>query len=163
MPRQSDHRLTSLKQPSTRSCDACSACCTVPAISCLAKPAGITCEHLRNDTTDSKVDAEPGRCSIYASRPEPCAGFVCVWLRDTIGLLEEEDRPDRSGLLFTASTPDPQGRQSLEAREVRPRAFQTARAKEILEHAQTLVPVRLVQFEDIGRSTPQATPVRQSA
>ena len=64
----------------------------------------------------------PTGCAIYEKRPEPCAGYFCLWLfegrPDLIGdskkiigqpdaefrsILKEEERPDKSGLLFEAS------------------------------------------------------------
>ncbi len=100
MSNRSDYQLNTIKNEKTRSCGNCDACCTVLSISCLDKPAGVRCSHLIQNSEDQ---AGAGACSIYDDRPEPCAGFVCVWLRDNIGLLSEEDRPDLSGILFTAS------------------------------------------------------------
>ena len=38
-------------------------------------------------------------CAIYENRPEdPCVGFQCGWLQDP-GLLPDEMRPDRSGVI----------------------------------------------------------------
>jgi hypothetical protein len=50
---------------------------------------GPACRHLdgRNSTA---------RCSIYADRPGACRQYTCLW-RD--GLFDEEDRPDKSGVI----------------------------------------------------------------
>jgi hypothetical protein len=37
-----------------------------------------------------------GNCKINPTKPEVCKGYVCLWLA---GYGDEEDRPDRSGIL----------------------------------------------------------------
>ncbi|OKO83916.1 hypothetical protein AC629_21985 [Bradyrhizobium sp. NAS80.1] len=61
------------------------------AIEALAKPTNAWCPHCR-----------PGRgCAIYATRPDECADFACLWLVND--LLDERWKPSRSKLVLTAS------------------------------------------------------------
>ncbi|MEM9418559.1 MAG: hypothetical protein AAGA25_05810 [Planctomycetota bacterium] len=55
----------------------------------LAKPAFTACPH----------ECGSG-CNAYASRPTSCRDFRCLWLD---GHLEEEDRPDKLGVIFTTT------------------------------------------------------------
>lgn len=72
-----------------RRCGQCSACCTVKSVP------GVTaalerCPHL----------AQPGRCAVYAERPEPCRTFYCGW---RVGIGGPLDRPDRAGFFLDAA------------------------------------------------------------
>jgi len=69
--------------PAKRSCGTCSLCCTVMGVEELKKPRDHRCEFLN----------VLGRCSCYATRPQSCADFECLWLQ---GLWPEKLRPDRS-------------------------------------------------------------------
>jgi hypothetical protein len=71
----------------TRRCGECTVCCHALAIPELQKPTNSPCQHLG------------GRCTIYKQRPQRCRTYFCAW-RNGIG--EDEDRPDRGGLLLTA-------------------------------------------------------------
>jgi hypothetical protein len=55
----------------------------------LTKPSGVVCPNCSGTG-----------CKIYASRPQTCRDFVCEWRRLT--LLDEDWRPDRSGVLITS-------------------------------------------------------------
>jgi hypothetical protein len=77
-----------------RSCGPCTACCRVPAIEVLAKPAGILCGHSTGIA-----------CGIYPDRPETCVRWHCLWRK--IGALPDELRPDRSGVMFAIETSAP--------------------------------------------------------
>ena len=72
----------------TRSCDECQVCCELPMVAALKKPMFTRCDH----------QCAQG-CGIYGKRPDPCRAFECVWLRGD-ALLEDEDRPDRMGLMI---------------------------------------------------------------
>lgn len=77
-----------------RECGACTACCTVPTIEPLGKPADTLCSHCTS-----------GGCSIYESRPVPCRTFFCGWRR--IKALPDNLRPDRCGfVLMTEYNPN---------------------------------------------------------
>ena len=82
-------------------CGTCTACCRIFEIPELAKPAGKWCEH-----------CEIGRgCTIYATRPEVCREFECLWLLsqqrdDPREHLAPELRPDRCKVVFSPSTND---------------------------------------------------------
>jgi len=59
-----------------RSCGECSLCCFAPSIPSIGS----------------------GSCGIYEEeRPPACSNYKCLWI---LGLLEEEDRPDRIGVIF---------------------------------------------------------------
>ncbi len=76
-----------------RQCDGCTACCTALAVAELNKPRYQRCAHL----------GDTGGCNNYAQRPGACRDYRCLWLE---GHLTENDRPDRLGVIFTA-TADP--------------------------------------------------------
>jgi hypothetical protein len=69
-----------------RTCGDCHACCVVPEIEHLGKPALVPCRHL----------CDQG-CQIYAERGEVCRGFQCIWLRGAMGV---GNRPDKLGVFF---------------------------------------------------------------
>lgn len=80
--------LTNLPIPN-RQCDGCTVCCEVLHIQQLEKPSWQLCKHACNG------------CNIYDNRPQTCKDFNCLWLA---GYLEgEARRPDKLGLMFTAS------------------------------------------------------------
>ena len=69
-----------------RDCGGCTVCCTILAVNGMTE-AGEPC----------KNQCEAG-CAIYAERPRPCRSFDCLW---RLGVGEEDDRPDKSGVMFT--------------------------------------------------------------
>ncbi|MEM1027485.1 MAG: hypothetical protein AAGJ38_05325 [Planctomycetota bacterium] len=73
----------------TRACGSCTACCHSLVIEELGKPAFSACAH----------ECEAG-CNAYASRPASCRDFRCLWLD---GHLDEKDRPDKLGVIFTTT------------------------------------------------------------
>ena len=77
----------------SRACGDCAACCHVPPIPEVEKPACTNCRHLR--TTVQEI----GRCGVYATRPDRCASYRCLWL-DAPDVLPEGSRPDRLGVIF---------------------------------------------------------------
>jgi hypothetical protein len=72
-----------------RTCGECYRCCVAFGISEIKKHQDKACRHLdgRNPTA---------RCSIYANRPMACQTYTCLW-RD--GHFDEDDRPDKSGVI----------------------------------------------------------------
>jgi hypothetical protein len=66
-----------------RSCGTCNLCCTVQGVAEIAKPINVKCSHLNT----------MGRCGIYATRPESCRTYKCLWLR---GYLPENMKPVKS-------------------------------------------------------------------
>jgi hypothetical protein len=76
-----------------RSCGGCNACCSELEITALEKPAGVLCSSWRTGSG----------CSVYATRPDACRSFRCLWLD---GMFDKRTRPDKSGLLcgFKATT-----------------------------------------------------------
>ena len=109
-----------------RSCGDCQACCSLLGVKGLPtypnsyKPPRQRCEH--QCTTG---------CAIYEDRPAPCAEFSCHW---RLGLIagDERRRPDRFGVMFTAT--DDRGRgQLLVATEVTPGSLEQGAALHTLQ------------------------------
>ncbi len=73
-----------------RACGDCVACCQVLNINepDMVKPADQLCMHCTGTG-----------CGVYASRPQVCRTWDCVWRR--IDSMPPETRPDRLGVLFT--------------------------------------------------------------
>lgn len=57
----------------------------------LSKPPGEACKH-----------AMAKGCAVYPARPGGCREFNCIW---RFGLLDTEDRPDKSGVVFDLTEP----------------------------------------------------------
>jgi len=74
------------------SCDGCTACCKVMKVRELDKPANTWCRHCT-------IGAG---CGIYATRPESCRVYECVWLQSQRGgrPLPLELRPDTSRVVM---------------------------------------------------------------
>jgi hypothetical protein len=67
-----------------RACGTCMMCCKVPHIKAFDKPAGVWCAH-----------AAAGKgCAIYASRPDECRAFYCLWMQDAS--FGPEWKPDKA-------------------------------------------------------------------
>lgn len=74
-------------------CGDCYACCIHLGVEELHKMLQVTCKHLTGANGPDK------RCGIYASRPEACAVYKCVW---RMGLLKGGGlRPTDSGVIVT--------------------------------------------------------------
>jgi Fe-S-cluster containining protein len=102
----------------------------------LNKPAGQRCEH----QTDQG-------CGNYEHRPEACRGWFCMWVRDTKGIFSDAHRPDRLGVFFTASAPDPlTRRQTLHAHEVSRGAAESAEARRVIQMLGQMVPVQIIPW-----------------
>lgn len=72
-----------------RTCGECYRCCVAFGIRELKKHQDQACRHF-----DGRYPT--ARCSIYADRPAACRQYTCLW-RD--GLFDDEDRPDKSGVI----------------------------------------------------------------
>lgn len=86
-------------------------------------------------------------CAIYATRPQSCAGYQCLWLLEAdpeakapIRFLREEERPDKTGVMFEISAlggesefEKQSGFPFLIAKEVRPLAFEGYWGQKILK------------------------------
>ena len=73
--------------PTTRTCGACRGCCLPWAVPEVGKLDAAWCPK-----------STPGDgCTIYATRPDACKKFACVWLN---GKGEESDRPDVLGVMM---------------------------------------------------------------
>ena len=59
--------------PTTRSCDGCDLCCTAVGVEdgVVQRKPGVRCSFLKGEAGHN--------CSIYASRPDTCGAFVCLW------------------------------------------------------------------------------------
>nr|ACN58747.1 hypothetical protein AKSOIL_0069 [uncultured bacterium BLR3] len=82
-----------------RECGSCTMCCKALKIDVpqLKKLAAVACEHC----------AEGVGCKIYETRPPVCKGWYCGWRR--MGYLNDEWRPDRSGVLIDVVGGEDQG------------------------------------------------------
>jgi uncharacterized cysteine cluster protein YcgN (CxxCxxCC family) len=78
--------------PPSRECGTCRACCEYLAIPDLGKPADVLCSY---------YDTEKCNCSIYEKRFDVCRNYQCFWLNHPHILTEDEQRPDRLGVIFT--------------------------------------------------------------
>lgn len=105
----------------SRACGDCRACCTTHGVpQKINKPAFTSCVH----------ECATG-CAIYPKRPGPCRAFRCLWLD---GLLDDEDRPDRSGLVLTEGKSLPLGGGPLlVAHALKPGAHETESGKRVVE------------------------------
>ena len=73
-----------------RQCGTCSACCRLPEVPEINKPANTPCKHLC---------AAGYGCQIYKNRPKMCADYQCCWL---MGFGAKSDIPEKSGVLIEA-------------------------------------------------------------
>lgn len=116
-----------------RKCGTCRACCTSLIIDELNKPGFTPCPH----------ECEQG-CGIYAQRPGCCRSFQCLWLQGHLG---EDDRPDRLGVIFTATThPDHAGTLPMLV-EHTPDALQTLPVREAVARLRQMRPVVVLSRE----------------
>jgi hypothetical protein len=97
-----------------RVCGNCSACCEIIGVPALTKPELCKCYH----------QCETG-CAIYANRPDECREFECGW---SVGHLDEDDRPDKLGLIFVMTENGEAPGRWLHVLEVRPGAFDEPKA-----------------------------------
>src|SRR6185503_13697850 len=112
-----------------RECGGCTACCSALGVVALRKPMFTNC-----------VNCTASGCGIYADRPEECSRFECLWLTDPAGvLLRDEERPDKSGVIFYAANVDQQdfarrhnGAVALSAVEARSKALASWGGQKIL-------------------------------
>ncbi|KKS65766.1 MAG: hypothetical protein UV34_C0009G0037 [Parcubacteria group bacterium GW2011_GWB1_42_6] len=103
-----------------RVCGGCTACCKTHAVYEIEKPVGKWCPH-----------CEPSReCRIYADRPKGCRGFRCEWLK---GFGEEDDRPDKSGLVLDYISFRPLIPRLFQIWESRGGALREAGVKELID------------------------------
>jgi hypothetical protein len=108
------------------------------AVGSIGKPAGMTCAH-----------ASDRGCAIYEQRPAQCrSDFFCLWMRDRQGLLGDEHRPDRIGIVLTDYPDGDGGREALAAREVWPGAAERPGARLLIEHLRQFVRVTVVPAQD---------------
>ncbi len=83
-----------------RDCGECTACCAFMGVPELRKPAHAPCSFLR----------EGHGCSIHPGRPFSCRHFDCLWRQ---GLLDEDARPDRVGMVLARQFQEATGRPTL--------------------------------------------------
>jgi hypothetical protein len=98
----------------SRSCGECEECCRVIGVEELKKPFHTTCAH------------QTGKgCAIYGNHPSECKTYTCVWRQ---GILSEEMRPDKIGILVDAEGGD----EWLVIQECRRGALDTKAGRELL-------------------------------
>lgn len=71
-----------------KACGECSFCCKVLEITETTKPAGTWCEHCHKG----------GGCGVYATRPDVCRDYECLWKSDRG--MSSQLRPDRVGAIL---------------------------------------------------------------
>ncbi len=77
-----------------RECGDCKMCCIVPAIDepeMQKQPSALCCHR------------STGGCDIYNQRPTGCRTYFCGWRR--LAFLDDDWRPDKSGVLIESGTP----------------------------------------------------------
>ena len=87
-----------------RTCEDCTFCCKVMAVTELNKAPGVWCS-----------DCVPGHgCKIYDDRPAGCRDFECFWLQSgnfpegqRLHVMPEEMRPDRVKAVFGGNNTNP--------------------------------------------------------
>lgn len=104
-----------------RSCGFCTACCTALGVKELKKAPGEPCNKL--------LQIGVG-CSVYHTRPPSCRDFECAWLQ---GLLPENAKPEKSGVVFTFTQPNNSfGQQVMVAYEAHQGSFHSIEAQLLL-------------------------------
>ncbi|MBI1369374.1 MAG: hypothetical protein GC162_12065 [Planctomycetes bacterium] len=117
-----------------RECGACNVCCTAMHVRPLNKPAGQRCEH-----------QTPAGCGNYENRPPVCREWHCMWVRDPRKVFTDEQRPDKLGVFFTASLPDPAtGKQTIHVHELAPEAANRPDAAAAIGFLRQFAPVSIV-------------------
>ncbi|MGZ9098141.1 MAG: YkgJ family cysteine cluster protein [Brevundimonas sp.] len=71
-----------------RSCGDCGLCCKLMGVTALRKPAGKWCRHF----------SKAGGCGVYATRPDDCRVFNCLWLLTEA--LDEAWKPTTAGFVL---------------------------------------------------------------
>jgi len=71
-----------------KNCGTCVMCCKVLDIDEFKKPAGVLCQNC----------ASGGGCSIYATRPQVCRDYECLWLTERSYPMTL--KPDRVGTIL---------------------------------------------------------------
>ncbi len=137
-----------------RQCGGCNICCTTMKVSPLNKPAGVSCGHI----------TEAG-CGNYENRPEVCRTWYCMWVRDTNGILSDEERPDKLGVFFTATLPDHETkRQTLYAHEILPGAAENSAARATIQRLSRYVPIQFIPARNpITPVTMNGQPLHEAA
>lgn len=121
----------------TRECGPCYGCCKVYSIEGLPeyealKPSGEVCKHV--------TDNENARCGIYASRPNTCRVYKCLWMRDGDSpkrLFYADERPDKVGIVFDLTDIDHPASKAVKrpimvARPLREGVFEEEGAKRLI-------------------------------
>ena len=116
-----------------RTCGDCIACCTYPIVKEINKPGLTHCLNAIlpdnfNDELTFTGKSECGNCKIYKTRPKPCKEYECAWLW---GYGEEEDRPDRCGMIIDTTLNIPN---LVEAKALRKGAEDTKAGILAVEH-----------------------------
>ena len=115
-----------------------------------SRPDGIPYEFHKLSSARCEHACEQG-CGIYPSRPIACRNFFCLWLE---GFLDNEDRPDRSGLVIFPG--DPGGHLTWMVYEKREgHHLSSSRRRALIEwllnsgHPVALIPPR--RIDDVGQ------------
>lgn len=120
-----------------RHCGECTACCTLLGVPELEKARYTPCEH---DTGKS--------CGIYEQRPPSCRAFQCIWLQ---GLVPLEERPDKTGIIWSVTVPKPGKPQYPVAMEVTDGASKVEPALSMILKVTERTPVIIVNSSNKRR------------
>lgn len=125
----------------------------LPEIPSMGKPVDTWCDHA-DPTSDHRG------CTDYENRPAGCRAFSCGWLR---GMGDEEDRPDKLGVMFQPVTHDELG-EALAFVEAEPGALSKPRAQWYLSQAFAQAPGRIFirRYRDPNFKTTELTVNRSS-
>ncbi len=122
----------------SRDCGECSACCELEGVDELAKAPLTRCSRQRDG----------GGCDAYAIRPPACIAFRCLWHH---GLLEDDGRPDRLGVMLDGFSLDDQAagtsKPGILAKEVAPNGFERAESTLRWLVARTGQPILLRRYD----------------
>lgn len=112
-----------MNEPPKRECGDCRACCTIMGVDEVQKPTYKRCQHVGMFG-----------CTIYATRPESCRDFQCMWLQGAIDADDHVEllRPDKLKVMFEFQA-DTKFGPVFKAWEVEPGASDRPAAKTIIE------------------------------
>ena len=102
-----------------RDCGTCSACCRLPEVLEINKPANTPCQFLCSKGYG---------CQIYKNRPKPCADYKCCWL---MGHGREKDQPNKSDVLIESR--DTQFGNLMVAKSLKPNAINTTKGRKAIK------------------------------
>ena len=130
-----------------RECGDCVACCVYYRISEIDKKGMQPCSHLNIEKPPKNIayytgNSKCGNCKVYDIKPNVCTEFDCLW---KLGHGSEEDRPDKSLILFDRSK---KIENAIEAKPLKPDQEITSEGREVIRRMSisTGMPVIVLNF-----------------